>query len=209
MHDTALSKQQEALHHYLDSLLAEIPPLVDEAAAPATVSEPGGLPSEEMGRPAAGARQAPAWRLQPFKALLFRLDGMEVAAPLVQLAGVATGGHVRHVPGLPAWCGGLLLHRDRQVCIVDPARILAAGGQGQPGGQVEARRYVLFDQGRYALPCEAVREVTEVPPEVVRWRQGTCGRARPWYGGIIMESMCVLLDLAALARMLADEQDMA
>ncbi len=207
MQQTKLCSQQEALHQYLDSLLAEIPFLEEEPQAPCAtipdVAPPRVVESAPDPEPVAAAG-IPAWGRQPFKALLFELGGMRLAAPLSLLSGVATGRRLTQLPGLPEWCHGVLIRHGRQVLIVDTATIVSWAPEAQAVREMSAsdsaQQYVLVGEGRYGLACETVLKVIEVDPQGVRWRRGK-GR-RPWYGGIISDNMCALLDVDELCAML-------
>jgi len=203
MQQTRLCTQQEALHQYLDSLLAEIL-VLDEEIVPPSTSAPDIAAELVQERPSCADEAVPSWARRPFRALLFELGGLRLAAPLSLLAGVATGGRVTQLPGLPDWCHGILMRHGRQVLIVDTAAIMSSGAERQEQIVASARdtgqQYVLVGEGRYGLACDAVLEVIEVDPQGVRWRRGK-GR-RPWYGGIISDSMCALLDVDALRAVL-------
>ncbi len=202
MQQTRLCTQQEALHQYLDSLLAEIPALDGETPPPCNCAPNAAAELVQEGPPCVD-ETVPCWARQPFKALLFELGGMRLAAPLSLLAGVATGGRVTQLPGLPDWCHGILMRHGRQVLIVDTAAIVTPAAVEQEElapARDDGQQYVLVGEGRYGLACDAVLEVVEVDPQGVRWRRGK-GR-RPWYGGIISDSMCALLDVDELCAML-------
>ncbi|HHH35908.1 MAG TPA: chemotaxis protein CheW [Gammaproteobacteria bacterium] len=202
MRETALCAPGEALYRYLDSLLAEIPPPGEEAFVATDDPSPAGATVLEEAREETSGG-LPAWcRDAPFRALLLRMDGVELAAPLSLLSGVASGPTVNHVPGMPPWCQGLFLHHGRRAAIVAPDFLRGAGGSGRVEAADPHQRYVLFDEGRLALPCEAVLEVVDVGPRAVRWRRPGA-RHLPWYGGVLKEQMRILLDLEALAGMLA------
>lgn len=197
MQTTRLCTQQEALHQYLDSLLAEIPPLEPEQAARPETAPP---PSERAAPDTAPAHPPP-WAQYPFKVLMFELGGLRLAAPVHLLDGVAPGQRLTRLPGLPAWCQGVLLHHGRKVLVVDTAAVVEGASPRDDGA--EAGHYVLLAEGRYALACDAVLEIREIDPQTVRWRRGA-GR-RPWYGGILRDSLCALLDVDALCAMLAPD----
>ncbi len=193
-----LYTQQEALHHYLDSLLAEIPrspeaegaEMAQEAAAMG--QEVGAAPEEII---------TPDWAQAPFKVLVFQSGGVQMAAPLVQLGGVVKEAALARLPHLPRWSRGVLQHRGRQVPVVDiPALQAVADGISIPPVAGSAACYILLAEGRCALACDEMAEMITVDPGEVRWRRGR-GR-RPWCGGIITTRMCVLLDVEALCGML-------
>ncbi len=201
-----LYTQQEALHHYLDSLLAEIPtaPEAEGETAAETVAtglEDRGAHEETISPDTSAPPCPPAWTQAPFKVLVFQSGGVQMAAPLVQLGGVVKEAALARLPHMPPWSRGVLQHRGRQVPVVDiPALQALADGLSIPPKAGRAACYILLAEGRCALACDEVAEMVTVEPGEVRWRRGR-GR-RPWCGGIITTRMCVLLDVEALCGML-------
>ncbi len=220
-----LLEQQMALGAYLEALLAPAPATEEERDAPSPVKErprpavktlEQSLPpvrDPQPVEPATGqvVRSAaekpdgrPAWAAAPFPALLFRVAGLTLAVPLARLNGVLAwdAAAVARPPGGPGWFLGLRRHQGAQVRLVDTAAIVlpperrAAAAPGH---------VLLIDDRCWGLVCDGIGEVVGLEPEGVKWR-GNQGR-RPWLAGTVIEHMCALLDVDALARMLASERE--
>ena len=202
MAETFLRDPQQALHHYLDTLLAEIPPLVEDAAIPATAD--AAAETETVAKSCTPERTPFE---ATFKVLSFQVHGLTLAVPLVHLDGVVVVRRLHHFPHAPAWCRGVMVHRGRRVRVVDTAAVLGlTPGTGDPPPAGAGARGLLVGGHRYALSCDALSSVIEVDPQAVRWRRRRSHR-RPWYWGVIKSRLWVLLDAAGLVRHLAGGQD--
>jgi chemotaxis signal transduction protein len=129
-----------------------------------------------------------------FQVLSFRIGDRRFAVPLLALHSVVRlEQRPRLLPGQGAWQIGCLRYRDQTVVVIDLARLLGlAGADGPP-------RYLLvLDGGRLALACDALGEVDRVEPAAVRWRRP--GAAVQWLAGVVVGSLCLLLDAAAIER---------
>lgn len=216
----ALATQQQALSRYLESLLAEVPeyrpeaPVSDPAPTPAEVKAPVQVktppaPVVEAPAPAeapapmapAPAERRPRWAAEPFPCLLFRVDGLSLAVPLVHLSGVLPWPEqITPMPGHQPFFLGLHPHQGRNIKVVDTARVVMPperlrGGEASGYGNI-----VVIDDGRWGLACASVDEMVTIDPERVKWR--SAGGKRPWLAGTVIDQMCALLDVAAFARML-------
>ena len=204
--ETFLRDPQQALHHYLDALLAEIPPLAEEATRDAT-TRPAPAAETAMETPAAPRAEEHVPFEAAFKLLSFQVHGLTLAVPLAHLDGVVVVRRLHHFPHAPAWCRGVMVHRGRRVRVVDTAAVLGlTPGTGDPPPAGAGARGLLVGGHRYALSCDALSSVIEVDPQAVRWRRRRSHR-RPWYWGVIKSRLWVLLDAAGLVRHLAGGQD--
>lgn len=189
------------------------PQSVPDVAVPAVELEPEvEIPvSRPVEAPVAPAVAAPGhtdtrpdWSAAPFQILLFKVAGLSLAVPLIELSGILEWtDEVTPLPGHADFYLGLLQHRGRSVPVVDPARlVLPAERQAALTGDPRARinRIVLIDGGRWGLACDAVREVVTVKPDQVRWRSNRTQRR--WLAGTVIDHMCALLDTHAFAQLL-------
>ncbi|ACL72431.1 CheW protein [Thioalkalivibrio sulfidiphilus HL-EbGr7] len=229
--DPVLLDEREALIRYLDSLLQEIPEAPQEAE-PQTrtempVSQPAAVAPVREAPPVAEVRtevpapvQAPVvepapaqvpspeagppeWGRERFQCLGLRLAGLTLAVPLVKLNGIIEmPEEITPMPGHQPWFLGLVKHLDRQVKVVDIARIVLP--EGREYAPIEARHVVLMDDSRWGIACEGITEVMTLEPDAVRWRSSR-GK-RPWLAGTVIEQMCAILDVDILARDLATGQ---
>lgn len=149
----------------------------------------------------------PSWGEGSFQAMLFKVSGLTLAVPLVELNGVQEwrSSPLTPMPGHVVWYLGLTTYRDHSVPVIDTARfVLPANRQFKLDG-VEAadrlNRIVFIGDGQWGLACDEVQEVITLTPEQVKWRSQ--GSSRPWLAGTVIERMCALIDPQAFAAMLA------
>lgn len=219
---TALADQSLALTAYLDSLLREVQavpaepvqspapqPSRPETKQPAAVRRDTAAPTSPRAESAATATEelapGPGWADEPFQCLLFAVHGLTLAVPLVRLSGIAEwSDSVTPLPGKPAWFLGVVVHRDRQVGIVDTARLVMPDRAAPVGAGHDYTHIVFCDDGRWGLGCQQVREVVTLAKEKVRWRGART--TRPWLAGTVIDHMCALLDIEALTALIGAEK---
>jgi purine-binding chemotaxis protein CheW len=150
----------------------------------------------------------PEWANQPFQAMLFKVAGLSLAVPLVELNGVVEWNedNVTEMPGHAAFYMGLMTHLDKSIPVIDTARlVLPAEKLHQLAGdepRERVTRVVLIDDHRWGLACDEVNEVVTLQPDQVRWRTSRTKRA--WLAGTVVDHMCALIDGPAFSAMLKD-----
>ncbi len=213
---------EQAIQSYLDALLqdaaaelalAEVEE-AEEAVAPVQrVSEPVVVPgpSELESVPLAAQPPVdippavqPAWREQPFEALLFDVGGLTLAVPLVSLGTIyPLDGPITPLFGQPDWFLGLLPGPTASLKVLDTARWIMPE-RYQPSLR-EGLRFVISVQGHeWGMAVHGVSESIRLEPAQVKWRSGQ-GK-RPWLAGTVIEHMCALLDVEALAELVSRER---
>lgn len=236
-----LVEQQRALSDFFDSLMTDVqayalqndvtvespPPVVDVAPPPLVMPLPPVAKVEETipivtevtaaiqaPTPAAEDQplEKPAWAENAFQALLFKVAGLTLAVPLVDLNGVVEwrADAITQMPGHINFYLGLLQHLGNNVAIIDTAHLVMPADRlaNLVGDDPYKRltRVVLIDGGRYGLACDEVAQVVTLQPTAVRWR--TSRTQRRWLAGTVVEHMCALIDAPAFARMLAERMPM-
>ncbi|MBI1425371.1 MAG: hypothetical protein GC149_18185 [Gammaproteobacteria bacterium] len=172
--------------------------VAEVAAPPVPVAKPQ-APAEE---PA-----APAWMGQELQAMLFKVAGLTLAVPLVDLNGVVEWDEekVTEMPGHADFYLGLMSHLNQQIPVVDTARLVLPESKrkllaGEDPYQ-RITRVVLINNSRYGLACDEVNEVVTLKADAVRWRSERTQRR--WLAGTVIEHMCALVDATAFAELLA------
>jgi purine-binding chemotaxis protein CheW len=201
-----LVEERKALQVYFEALLRDIP---DEPVEVAPVETPVAVPAavvEVAPAPAPAPTELPAWGESRFQAMLFKVAGLTLAVPLIELSGVQEwGAHkVTPLPGHVLWFLGLTLYRDHNVPVIDTAQLVLPEERRQRlTGSPEERltRIVFIGEGRWGLACDEVAQVISLEPGQVRWRTQRTSRA--WLAGTVIEHMCALIDPSAFAQMLA------
>jgi purine-binding chemotaxis protein CheW len=205
-----------ALANYLDTLLAEINDLpktqtevkvkdpLPQADTMLEVEVQQRRPEQlqergEVSESASVETAPPPWAETPFQLLRFEVSGVKLVIPLMSLTGIIPlTGSLSHLPGQPAWSLGVVMNRDTKVVAVDTRRLL------MPTGEFGAPSYthlLLFGEGDRGLAVDAIGDTVILSSEAIRWRGGV--ENQPWYGGILIEELSVLLDIDGVQRMLA------
>lgn len=221
-----LAAPQQALWDYLDTLLQEIPtdlppsetssevqdwdPKALESAkaapempvqAPTSAEETAVAPPLPV---APAAAKIPAWAQNDFQALLFSVGKLTLAVPLLTLHSVLNWpeGSVTPMPHQPDWCLGLLRYRERNVRIVDTAKLVIPSDRETLLPVEPAQHILIVGDGQWGLACDAIGSVVSLSKDSVRWRKASRSN-RPWLAGTVLEHLCALLDTEALAHMLS------
>lgn len=227
---------QQTIQSYLDALLQdasselllaeqepvarvqpdEVPaPAVEPPPAPAPVREPVAEvrvtaaveievePEQEQEQEPETPAQ-PAWREQEFEALLFDVGGLTLAVPLVSLGTIhALESEITPLFGQPDWFLGILPTSGGNLKVLDTARWVMP--ERYSDALQDGLRFVISVQGYdWGLAVHDVSRSIKLTPDQVKWRsqQGK----RPWLAGTVIDQMCALLDVSALAGMIATGQ---
>lgn len=194
--------EKDALSVYFEALLREAPaeleqPIEIEAPAIAVATAP--VPA------AASDEGPPEWGRETFQALLFKVGGLMLAVPLIELAGVQEWhtDKVTPLPGHMPWYLGLMLYRERNVPVVDTAQlVMPEDRQAKLTPWQERLRHVVFiGEGSWGLACDELAQVVTLRSDEVRWR--TSRTKRRWLAGTVIAHMCALLDPPVFADVLA------
>ena len=188
----------------------EIEPLLDFTPAPlaeAIVPTAHVEPLVEVHRPAmrvpgVAADGRPDWAQEPFECLLFDVAGLTLAVPLVCLGSIypLAGQELTPLFGQPDWFLGILPSQAGNLKVLDTARWVMPDRYREDFRQ--GLQYVISVQGyEWGLAVHQVSRSIRLDPDEIKWRgQRT---QRPWLAGTVIEHMCALLDVAALAELIA------
>ena len=185
------------------------------ASATATVTDAPGHPAQASDRvteaasplraggpPAWGADGRPAWASEPFECLLFDVAGLTLAVPLVCLGSIYSlaGQELTPLFGQPNWFLGILPSLSGNLKVLDTARWVMPDRYREDFQQ--GLQYVISVQGyEWGLAVHQVSRSLRLDPNEIKWR--TQRSQRPWLAGTVIEHMCALLDVAALAELIA------
>nr|WP_178114837.1 CheW domain-containing protein [Pseudomonas saliphila] len=176
--------QQEPVQSALDTGLSVEWQTVEQEAPP---QEPVAVAQSE-------------WRERPFEALLFDVGGLTLAVPLVSLGTIhSLESEITPLFGQPDWFLGILPTPGGNLKVLDTARWVMPE-RYVPELQNDLR-FVISVQGHdWGMAVHGVSRSIKLNPEQIKWRsqQGK----RPWLVGTVIEHMCALLDVSALASLL-------
>lgn len=170
-------------------LQALVPPIVEVHLPPSNTP-----PVETDGRP--------AWAADAFECLLFDVAGLTLAVPLVCLGSIYSlaGQELTPLFGQPEWFLGILPSQAGNLKVLDTARWVMPDRYRDDFRQ--GLQYVISVQGyEWGLAVHQVSRSLRLDPNEIKWR--THRGQRPWLAGTVIEHMCALLDVAALAELIA------
>jgi purine-binding chemotaxis protein CheW len=211
-----IEEPDHALKSYLDNLLSEIdefptetvvvkePTVVADIKTEERIEET--LASEpkliESVQPQQQQEQTlPDWVKNGFQVLMFKVKGITMGIPLNSLVGILNyNGDANQLPGQPAWSLGIVLNRDEKVVVIDTARLLMP--ERLTGDETSnPQQLLLIGDGDRALAVDGICNTLQIDKEGVRWRHGS--HDKPWYAGIIIQELSVLLDVDGVLKLLA------
>ena len=169
-----------------------------EVKAPEAQPQPSLEPKPAEAEPPA----RPDWSEEPFECLIFTVAGLKLAVPLVLLGAIhrlERDDEIRPIPGSPRWYMGMRPDQHQNLRVVDSAEWIMAGRV--PADARENYRFVIrLDDSEWGLACDDVAQSFTLRPDEVRWRTGRS--KRPWLAGTVVDHMCALIDVRAMAQLL-------
>ncbi len=147
----------------------------------------------------------PSWANEQFEALLFTVGGMRLAAPLVELGGIVRlDKEITPIFSQPDWFLGLHRWNGRNIRVVDTAELVKPERELPPQEHGEFKFVVLIQGTEWGLAIHDVQEAIRINPKDIKWRN--INGKQPWLAGTVVEQMCAILDVNALAHRLYNEQ---
>lgn len=144
----------------------------------------------------------PSWAQEPFECLLFDVAGLTLAVPLICLGSIypLEGQELTPLFGQPEWFLGILPSQAGNLKVLDTARWVMPDRYRDDFR--DGLQYVISVQGyEWGLAVHQVSRSIRLDPSEVKWRSQRT--QRPWLAGTVIEHMCALLDVAALAELIA------
>lgn len=184
------------------------PPLAAPVAllptlAPPEVQAPPVAAAQETPQPTAVLLEGrPNWADEPFECLLFDVAGLTLAVPLICLGSIypLEGQELTPLFGQPNWFLGILPSQAGNLKVLDTARWVMPDRYREDFR--EGLQYVISVQGyEWGLAVHQVSRSIRLDPAEVKWRSQR--GQRPWLAGTVIEHMCALLDVVALAELIA------
>lgn len=160
------------------------------------------LPAQRTPTPPPTADARPDWAAEPFECLLFDVAGLTLAVPLVCLGSIypLAGHDLTPLFGQPDWFLGILPSQAGNLKVLDTARWIMPDRYRDDFRQ--GLQYVISVQGyEWGLAVHQVSRSLRLAPDEIKWR--THRGQRPWLAGTVIEHMCALLDVSALAELIA------
>jgi len=178
--------------------ISPVAPMLQALVAPVVEVH---LPPSNTPPPVAGDDR-PSWAAEPFECLLFDVAGLTLAVPLVCLGSIYSlaGQELTPLFGQPEWFLGILPSQAGNLKVLDTARWVMPDRYRDDFRQ--GLQYVISVQGyEWGLAVHQVSRSLRLDPNEIKWRSHR--GQRPWLAGTVIEHMCALLDVAALAELIA------
>jgi len=189
----AVAQPKEVVEKVDSKPIVEVASKETVAETPAA-NQPPAPPGWKNGRP--------VWAQERFECLLFKVKGLTLAVPLVELGGIIK---IEKQPtplfGQPGWFIGMLRNNNMNVSMVDTAQWVLPPALVEKN-QDPYKLIIRIHNSTWGLACNEVDRSISLKPEQVRWRT-TLGK-RPWLAGTVIEQMCALIDVAAFDRLLKE-----
>ena len=136
------------------------------------------------------------WEADNFDVLLVKLNEASIAIPLLLIGSVyKCESPLVHIANQASWFLGLYRHSEQTINVLDTQQLVS--GKFLDAGEENQPAYVLTIAGsQYGLACSGVEKVVKLKKQEVRWREGKVNKQ--WYRGILIEQMCILLDVQKL-----------
>ena len=180
----------------MDSTVTEVPAVT----VPVVELQVEEQSSHELDEPA--LVDQPQWREQPFEALLFNVGGLTLAVPLILLGTIhPLESEITPLFGQPDWFLGIMPTSAGNLKVLDTARWVMP--ERYTPELRDDLRFVISVQGyEWGLAVHDVSKSVKLTSEQIKWRSQE-GK-RPWLAGTVIEHMCALVDVSALAGLIAE-----
>ena len=130
------------------------------------------------------------------------LAGLTLAVPLICLGSIypLEGQELTPLFGQPEWFLGIMPSQSGNLKVLDTARWVMPDRYRDDFR--EGLQYVISVQGyEWGLAVHQVSRSIRLDPDEVKWRSQRT--QRPWLAGTVIEHMCALVDVTALAELIA------
>lgn len=196
----ALAEPKSQVLPTIELRVADTPLPAREEPVQDVVVPPQAAVVEAVETPALEGR--PGWAEEPFECLLFDVAGLTLAVPLVCLGSIypLDGAELTPLFGQPDWFLGILPCQAGNLKVLDTARWVMPERYREDFR--EGLQYVISVEGyEWGLAVHQVSRSIRLDPSEIKWRSQRS--QRPWLAGTVIEHMCALLDVSALAEMIA------
>lgn len=138
-----------------------------------------------------------------FQAMFFKVAGLTVAVPLVELGGIHSMAETTSLVGKPNWFKGVMLNRDEKINVVDTALwVMPEKCNDELLNSLNYQYIIMLNDSQWGLTAEHLIDTVTLNENDVKWLDSPS--KRPWLAGLVKERMCALLDVEALIQLLND-----
>lgn len=146
-----------------------------------------------------------SWADSAFECLLFDVAGLTLAVPLAMLGSIYSFEPDQLTPlfGQPDWFIGILSTPAGNLKVLESARWVMPE-RYNAGMRTDLKFVISINGYDWGLAVHQVRHSIRLEPSAVKWRTDRGKRA--WLAGTVIEHMCALLDVEALAQLITDQE---
>lgn len=149
------------------------------------------------------AKKSKTYREGDFQALFFKVAGLTVAVPLIELGGIHKIEKTTALLGKPNWFKGVMLHRDEKINVVDTALwVMPEKCDEKMKNLLNYQYVIMLNDSTWGLTAENLVDTIVLKQDDVKWLDTPS--KRPWLAGLVKDKMCALLDVDALIQLLDD-----
>jgi chemotaxis signal transduction protein len=185
-------QQKEALAVYFRDMLAEVQRAPADVSTVKSVRVPDTGLSQIGTRPPAPPPSQQPKTTSPYKLLLCKVGGIKLAIPVSALNNIVywPSSGLHQLPHSHDWQLGLLEDRGQHLEVIDIRQLLQAPEPASPA------YILLINQPRYGIVCDSISRIVDIEEDQINWRQERS--QRPWFSGVIADSMHSIVDISAL-----------
>jgi purine-binding chemotaxis protein CheW len=151
--------------------------------------------------PSWAANGRPNWAQERFDCLVFTVDGLKLAVPLLLLGNIhKLDKELTPLFDQPGWFLGLLpIQQDRNIRVVDTGQLVMPERYKPESVDLLAYAVGVHDSD-WAFGAHSIEGSVTLEPDEVKWR--SLRTSRPWLAGTVISEMCALVDLDAFSKVL-------
>jgi len=147
-----------------------------------------------------------SYRQGDFQAMFFKVAGLTIAVPLIELGGIHKVDKTNSLMGKPDWFKGVMLYRDEKINVVDTALwVMPEKCDKALRDSLNYQYIIMLNDSPWGLMAEHLVDTVVLSQDEVKWLDSS--EKRPWLAGLVKEKMCALLDVSALIELLNKGND--
>jgi len=208
--------KEKSADRKLEKLLQKIPSVEkpqtaqrEALKAPLTSTPRPSLPVEEVPIITAKSKgkievSAPkSYRQGSFQAMFFKVAGLTIAVPLIELGGIHNTDKTTPLMGKPTWFKGVMVHRDEKINIVDTAQwVMPEKCDKTLKDSLNYQYVIMLSDSAWGVLAEELVDTVTLQQDDVKWLDNPS--KRPWLAGLVKERKCALLDVNSMIQLLSE-----
>lgn len=142
----------------------------------------------------------PYFSKESFQAMFFKVAGLVVAVPLVELGGIHNLTEIHHLMGKPDWFKGVMLNRENKINVVDTALwVMRERCTEELMNSLSYEYLIMLGTSSWGLAAESIVDTVTLAEDDVKWIESS---DKPWLAGLVKDRKCALLNVESLISLL-------